>query len=292
MNETVGAGESPVSEIARIGKVALKAAYLRYKQLGIAGTESVQKNQFGDIALRGDVEAEEAVLEVLIKEGLPITVVSEEHGVVTIGKAPELFAVLDGIDGSSNYLKDPENGRFGTILGIFTSTDPRYNDYIFSGAMEHARQDLYIGVQNQGAWVENLHGLRQLKTNEETIIRREDSQVYVDTAFDPIFKTHVFDDVIRNLGSIAIPPTMASCVHYLDLAAGKVLGVVECTRKKNLEIAGVYGLVKEAGGVMIDINGESLDDKKYKDYHQNDHHLIFTACTPQYGLELIRKARD
>ena len=50
----------------------------------------------------------------------------------------------------------------------------------------------------------------------------------------------------------------ASCIYYEDMAAGLAHLVLECTRKRNLELACGYGLVREAGGATVTPDGQSL----------------------------------
>src|SRR4051794_35670232 len=113
----------PSSELLQPAKelvlAALLAAYEDHWQRGTDGTNEMQTNQFGDRALAGDWEAEERVIEKLRQSGLPIRIISEEHGDVFVNGATKssslLVAVLDGLDGSSVYKKAPLNGRYGTM---------------------------------------------------------------------------------------------------------------------------------------------------------------------------------
>ena len=46
--------------------------------------------------------------------------------------------------------------------------------------------------------------------------------------------------------------TGSSAIAYVDIATGEAHINLEYTRKDNLEIAVAYGLLKEAGAVLID----------------------------------------
>ena len=80
---------------------SLEKAYQIHQELGVTGEELVQKNQFGETALKVDIEIEKAIIEVLRKAGIPIRIISEEHGITEIGNNPIYLGVLDGLDGSS-----------------------------------------------------------------------------------------------------------------------------------------------------------------------------------------------
>ena len=90
-----------MDEIAEICLSALKNSHQRYLSLGDSGKEMIRQNQFGDTAMKCDVEAEETVLETLKALQFPALIHSEEHGSSDIDKTPKYFGVLDGIDGSA-----------------------------------------------------------------------------------------------------------------------------------------------------------------------------------------------
>lgn len=66
--------------------------------------------------------------------------------------------------------------------------------------------------------------------------------------------------------------------------------VIECTRKKNLEIAVAFGILNEAGGAMLDSHGHSLAGKNYLDFGQgaDDHLLVISAATKTLARKLSR----
>ena len=69
--------------------LALRRAYEVHENLGSRGEELIQKNQFGETALRIDIEAEEAVINVLKENNIPIRIISEEHGQIDIMPNPK-----------------------------------------------------------------------------------------------------------------------------------------------------------------------------------------------------------
>lgn len=277
-------------DIMQIGNEALRHAHQVHDALGKKGEEIIQRNQYGDMALRADVEAEEAVLKVLQKHNLPVQVISEEHGIVTVGKDPRYLAMLDGIDGTAVYKKARGIGRYGTMFGIYHGTDPLYSDYLYGGIMEHAANKLYYAAKGQGSWLINQKQKIPIHCKQGEKLNKNSSRLYVDTAFDDYFGTRVFKHVAEKLKDYSTSYTLASCIHYVDLANGKVEAVIECTRKQNLELAVAYAIIKEAGGVMMTIHGESLENLKYSEFGQNDHYLIFSGCTSALADALRRFA--
>ena len=70
------------NQFEKIGIDSLQKAFHVFNQLGETGKELMVKKHGIDMALRMDIEAEEAVIEVLTKSGLPLELYSEEHGVL------------------------------------------------------------------------------------------------------------------------------------------------------------------------------------------------------------------
>jgi hypothetical protein len=62
--------------------------------------------------------------------------------------------------------------------------------------------------------------------------------------------------------------------------------LVDVTRKGNLEQPTVYLLLKLLGGEVLDINGDSIGDKKFKSWGQQEHLAIFPMTNPEQFSEL------
>lgn len=280
-----------IKELERIGNLALRAAYEVHQKLGASRTELLHKNQFGDTALRGDVEAESAVLNVLKENNISIKVISEEHGVTVIGDDPLYLGILDGIDGSGVYRRERGTGRYGTMFAIFNTTDPTYSDYLYGGIMEHSSHKLYFASKENGAWITEGDAAKRINCSQSTQLDQKQTKLYADTNFDEVYNTNVISGLLRRLQGYNISCMRSSAMHGADLVSGQVDGVIECTRKGNLEIAVMYPLVTEAGGVMVDRNGMSLSDKKYSEFGQSprEHLAVVSACTLSVAKSIIGK---
>jgi len=290
-----------IAAAAEAVEQALLASHQTYKQLGDAGTASVQKGQFGDTALRGDIEAEEAVLATLRNSKLQARIFSEEHGEQNIAGAdssPKVTGVLDGIDGSSDYVKDRENGKYGTLLALFAGDDPAYADYLAAGIMQHATGKLLLAIRGKGTAVIDIRtGSRtQVHTKAVGSIQQGTTTAYVDnTSVDknhPLFayfslNEETFAKPLRQLG---IKPMClgASAAYYAAVAIGEADIVGESTRKGNLEIATAYGIIKEAGGVMVTMDGKDLGTQPLLEFGQRTHIPILTASNAHIANTAIR----
>ncbi len=267
--------------IKKIALEALNNAYKIHEKLGCDGETLIKKNRFEETALKLDIEAEKTVIQTFKRANLSIKIISEEHGEFIIGKNPKYLAILDGLDGSSIYKKSRGTGRYGTMLGIFANTDPIYNDYLFNGAIEHSTNKIFYAIKNSGAFMiknntkRTIHTINQKKLNTK-------QKIYIDEDFDINRKT--FSSKLLNFNTAYLG---SSCAHYIDIASGNAILTLECTRKNNLEIAVAYGLIKEAGGVMMTLDKKELGRKKYYTFGQKHHIPIVTACTTNLALDLI-----
>ncbi len=270
-------------ELTRLAVSGLYKAYEAHEKLGPHGEERVYKNQFGENALVADIKAEEAVLDVLRLAHVPIRIVSEEHGVVDVEQVPRFLGVLDGLDGSSVYAAQRGEGRYGTMLGIFSNLNPVYGDYLFCGVMLHSpKQELFFAEKGCGSFVVNSEECQAIRCSGALELHKL-TKIYIDDYFE--INRQVFSE---NLAGFNLKCTRSSAVHYADVARGTADAALECTRKQNLEIAAAYGLVTEAGGVMLTLDGISLEHRYYTTFSQDKHTPIVTASTLALAHAIIR----
>ncbi len=272
---------------------ALLSAGAEVDNLQEKGKEKVEVNQFGDKALVGDVRAERSVIDVLqdslTEANKSAMLVSEEHASIGLGEKPEqadFLFVLDGIDGTNRYVEDEESG---TILGVFAGSDPKYQDYVAGGLREHKNKIVYLGSRNKGAWRINEAERTPLHTSSKTSLD-ENCLVYADLLYDEYYKKDVVTSKVKNL-PCPVECLKASAIHYARLAEGKAEAVVECTRKNTLEIAGLFALVAEAGGVMVDINGQVIDYQKFLEHGETTDEVVISACNLEMAQQVAEKLR-
>jgi len=279
-------------KLIELGIEALQRAFKGHKELGEKGLEPIQKNPHGETSLRGDIEAEKSVIETFRENNIPIRIISEEHGQTDITDNPQFLAVLDGLDGTNVYISTKGKGRYSTMLGIFSNLNLDYNDYVFSGIMEHLTNSLFFAVKNKGSFL--------LKNGEKTKIKcsslkklNKQTKIYADIGVDQAVNiTLIYDIFVSKLPNFELMNVRSSAVGYADLANGKTDLVLECTRKNNLEIAVAYGLVNEAGGVMITMDKLSVKNKKYLELGQKEHIPIVSASTIELANELVKEIKQ
>lgn len=260
---------------------ALIATRQLHEQLGASGEETVQKNQFGETALRIDVECERTVIEALRASGLPIRVISEEHGITNLAEDPQFLAILDGLDGTKTYREQRGTGRYGTMLGIYSGNHPTYSDYIFGGVAEHGLDRLIFASKGGGAFVRQQEKDRRITTSSLRIIG-EKTSFGVDEYFE--YNRKLFLPVFKHLNQIK---EFSAESRYVDVAAGKMDLAFESSRKGNLEIAAAYGIIREAGGTIVDSDGQDIGSQLYESFGQDSQVPIITAATPELARQAV-----
>ncbi len=275
-------------QLEKIALAALERAYNVHQELGADGEQLIRKNQFGETALKADIEAEKAVINAFREAKVPIRIISEEHGITEVADNPVYLGILDGLDGSGVYKKEREKGRYTTMLGIFSNLNPKYDDYLFSGVMEHSTRRLFYALKNKGSLLVKNGKTTSIKCSSVKKLDKN-TKIYADELFDKVFNTSfIHDTYLSKLRDHNLLHENASSVHYVDLANGSADLVLECTRKGNLEIAVAYGLETESGGVIVTLDGQSLGSRRYLEFCQDKHVPVISAATKELAEDLIK----
>jgi fructose-1,6-bisphosphatase/inositol monophosphatase family enzyme len=259
---------------------ALLSAHATWKSLGTDGLTPVTKNQSGDIALKADIDCEQAVIQTLLSEGIAIRVFSEEHGIVSCADEPLFNGFLDGIDGTAKYKESIDSGRYSTMFAIYEGRDtPVYGNYIAAGILEHAAGKLYIAAKHEGAFVIDVQSGEYipLTASQASTLVPGTSSIYIDEYWD----------AAKNLFSEKFKPYEtekgffhnSSTIYYVDLVTGAADLVLDChhQEKENLELAVAYGILREAGGCVSDTKGISIAIKPVLFNEETDYTEGFIA---------------
>src|SRR3989338_620246 len=134
--------EVSTSELYGACAKALKKAYRVVRKLGDDGREEIDALASSGInkgkkVLVADLRAEEAVIDTLRQAGIPLHLISEEHGEFPLSPNPQYLGILDGLDGSNKFKREGLSARVGTMFGVFQGLNPAYDDYLYSGIIEH-----------------------------------------------------------------------------------------------------------------------------------------------------------
>lgn len=277
----------PDVQLEQIENIVIKALQISFEihdLLGKSGEEVIEKNQFGDTALKVDIEIENAIIDFLKTTNLNLQIISEEHGTINVGSKADYLVIMDGLDGSGVYKKARNKGRYATMFGIFDGSNPKYQDYLVCGIAEHRSKKIYLATRDKGARIIEKNVSKSIYSSKEKTISAE-TQIRVDDFFP--LNTKVFSEPLKKHG-YEHEYNGSSAIYYADVSSGQADLALECTRKNNLEIAIAYGLIHEAGGIMVNINGEDLGPKLYREFGQKEHLSVITSATAALAHDLIK----
>jgi len=255
------------------------------EDLGDARFERSRQNQFGETALRADIESEEIIIRNLRVNGAPFRVVSEEHGTLDLADKPKFLVVIDGLDGSTKFEETKGSSRAGTMMAMFDKINPRYNDYVYCGIVEHSSSRLLYAAHDQGSRLLDLKSgdLTQVSCSQTTALD-ENTRMYLDFPYPGTDR--LFAGLLTRFNPMPADSTAAA---YLDVAIEVADLNLESTRKGNLEVATAFGIINESGGVMVDKKGNSLGTKRYFEFGQHYQLAVITASTPELARKVVNQ---
>lgn len=283
--------DADMQQLAMTVTEALNRATRVHDELGLDGAKEVRLSPVGEMSLECDIRCEKAVLNTLKEAGLSGVAYTEEHGVVTLGAGTGLTVTLDGLDGTCRYRTAPGRERYATMVTVLRGDDPAYDDYLVCATKEHFSGRLFRCTNGSGATVEQAGVSRRLAVS--TPARFEDVALAYCDLYWPTNQRFYG----QGLAGLEMAYRQASCIYYEDMALGLAQLVLECTRKRNLEIACGYGLVREAGGVTLTPDGRSLGERRYRSFAQlnaeGDVHVpVVTAGSRALALEVLERIRN
>lgn len=244
----------------------LLGAFRNHKSLGSEGMAKNRINRFGDMALRADVEAEEQITKAL-------TSFASENNIHFICKSEELgnqdinpdgtetyFAVFDGLDGSSNYLKKGEWG-YGTMFAIAKGENPSYEDFEMAGISMMEEGKIIIAQKGRGITVFDT------KTGEKHDIKPFNQSEAYDHS--KILANKAFPEEEKAIGENNWPMTGSTAASIAAICTGEVWqGLFEVTRKNNLEQPTIYVMIHALGGFMVDKDGSDIGPNDFLNWAQ------------------------
>ena len=206
----------------------------------------------GDRTRHIDAVAEEVVIAAIRAAGLTCTLVSEESGSTAFGDDPTDFVVLDGIDGTTNALR---NIPF-TAVSIAHADGSRLSDVDVGFVVDLARGVAYTARKGGGAYIDD----RPAIPSAETTLRR--ALLSVELSFPRRQRrriTHLLPLLseagkLRHLGSTAL--------ELCYVATGSLDAFVDVrSLTRAVDIAAATLILREAGGLIVDPHGAPLDMK-------------------------------
>lgn len=214
---------------------------------GTGGGQSLGRGAGGDTTLVLDKKAEDAILSVLEKlhaSGEQFTFISEELGERKFGES-DVLILADPIDGSNN-------AKYGIPFystALTMASGRKLKDVNLGYIINLGNGDEFWAVKGQGAYKNGIP-IKASKSTELGMINFEGSVPKRDLpAALPLLSAA---KKIRCLGTTALD---LAC-----LASGATDAVLVPSPSRSFDYAAGWLLTHEAGGVVTDINGESLEE--------------------------------
>ncbi len=275
-------------------KGALLACYKAVACKGAEAREEVETTI--DIKTVGDLTARQALVEYFKESKLPLALYTEElEQPMLFSQNPVYSAVGDEIDGTYNFHRGLGMLPCGSIIGISASKNPKFSDFLCCGFLEFNSGNLFYAVKGKGAYaIENWAkggavSKRLITSGKKKVdeIRKVLLDFYMLSELSPLFV--VFGKEIGDYGSFA--------AHMALIAKGSVdlfVGADNCSNKNKLktgeELGPLYLLVKEAGGAVLDWNGNDLGNEEVGLEKKKTFHSI-VAATEALGKEFAFKIK-
>lgn len=214
---------------------------------GTGGGMALGRGAGGDTTLVLDKKAEDAILSVLEKlhaSGEQFTFISEELGERKFGES-DVLILADPIDGSNNA----KNGIPFYSTALVMASGRKLKDVNLGYIINLANGDEFWAVKGQGAYKNGIP-IKASKSTELGMINFEGSVPKRDLpAALPLLSAA---RKIRCLGTTALD---LAC-----LASGATDAVLVPSPSRSFDYAAGWLLTHEAGGVVTDINGGSLEE--------------------------------
>jgi myo-inositol-1(or 4)-monophosphatase len=231
-----------INDIRKIGQRLKKEISSHLEELRKGAP--IGKGASGDITHPIDKRAEDIVIEEVKKLGKSITLVSEECGVKDInGGGPRLL--IDPIDGSKNAMSGITS--YSSSIALLEGNTIR--QMLIGYVINLATGDEFWAIKNKGSFF-NGNPIRTQQDENFKVINYETQSPGRDIL--RILPLLSLFNRTRCLGSTALDMAF--------LAQGAVSVFVTPSPSRSFDFAAGYLLIKEAGGIVTDLNGREIED--------------------------------
>jgi len=264
----------------------------------------------GDVTFGIDDIAEDAIVSYLEKSGLSIAYYSEDKGLIEFGNSPEAVLVIDPIDGTRPAVAGYEccvvsvalaNYRDGVTMG-----DVRY------GCIAEIKGgDLFFAERGKGAKWYGANGeirphrllpitdLRAAPISFEIVARPFDllATVLKDIVNNAalkggcfVFNSSAFSLTRLITGQLGAALDVGNRIlrdrpefrdQFLELGHGKTIGIF------SYDIAAAALIVQEAGAIITDAYGNSLDSVPLLDTSESNQHSMVGTSNPELHAKIL-----
>lgn len=209
------------------------------------------RNPKGDITKEFDLKSEEIAISYCRKNSLPVEIISEETGNVSVSENPEYTIVLDPVDGSNNFSRGIEWTAFAAAVmpcGSLALDKVKFGlvGNVFTGTVFEAEKGK--GAFRDGRKLVSS-GAKELSKSSLSIAFEFVDKSKLDRIF-PLVKKIKF---ARRCGATAL--------DLANVASSGYDGFVDVTDKCTPEnFMAACLIIKEAGGAFTDAFGKNLGE--------------------------------
>ena len=210
-----------------------------------------------DNSLDLSTRADEAISEVLIKfflsQEVPAVLLSEESGLIPLMEKPQYTIAVDELDGTNNYYRGAGFLPYCTVITIFDSLTPKFQDACVAIIREHVSGSIWYACRGKGLYLNNkkVQNLVSEKKNPHIIV---DSYGACEESVAILGRLphHAF---VRCYGSAAL--------HLAGVASGMFDAYIASGQKAH-ELGAGYLLIQEVGGFIGSLPyGKTIDHEPY-----------------------------
>ena len=225
---------------------------------------------------KADVLSHKIILNGLINLGLSIPIVSEEgiQSDYNYRLNFERYWLVDPLDGTKEFIK--RNGEFTVNIALIENGVP-----ILGVVHAPVKQITYFAARNLGAFVQKNEDIESIKVN--TFFPCKPIRVVVSRSHVDFLTTNL----LTQLGDYEVL-NMGSSLKLCLVAEGKADLYPRLGLTMEWDTAAAHAIVKEAGGLVCDIDGNELVYNKL-DLH-NPHFFVFPLENKRTLLEKISSA--
>lgn len=212
------------------------------------GNTKMGQGAGGDISRKIDIVAEEKVIETIRKSGTNPTIIGEECG--TIAGNDNGYIIMDAIDGTTNVTRSiPFN-----CCSLAYATDSKLSSVEDAAITDITTGDLYYASKGKGAF---LNG-NKMTVRKSDKLKQEEIIAGINISGVSQELLHSIGPFISKLNHIRV--FGANALELCFLARGYLDLYMDFRAKiRPTDMAAAFLIVKEAGGVVLDKSGNTLD---------------------------------
>ncbi len=229
-----------------IQRVLLSSSKIANQHFGKVSSESVKTGDNNQVLTQADLDIGQHLIKEIQSEFPDFNIIDEEAGVIDNGS---LYTwVIDPIDGTSNFAAGLPT--YGVMLGLLKEEKP-----IAGGIVLPYFQQLYIAEHGSGAFCNDkrVHVSSEQKLLSSLVAYGIDG--YQENPTRTETEMQLVTKVVLNIRNLRTTNSAYDMVHVVD---GRYGAFLNQTTKIWDNIA-FHCLVEEAGGVITDFWGKSMD---------------------------------